>query len=202
MAKSGERQQQILKFIETYTAAHGYPPTVRDICAGVGLSSTSTVHGHLTRLESKGLISKGAFKNRAISRLDGGGPKSAAVEKIPVVGLVTAGAPILAYENIEAYFPVPKGFFHGEDHFILNVRGESMIGAGIHDGDKLIVSRRDYADNGDIVVALLEEEATVKRFYKQNGRIRLQPENPAMEPIFVDSVAIIGKVCGLIRNFD
>ncbi|MGI6161270.1 MAG: transcriptional repressor LexA [Christensenellales bacterium] len=198
LSKRGTKQQEILAFIERYTSEYGYPPTVREICAGVGLSSTSTVHGHLSRMEKKGLIQKSAFKNRAISST---GVKSNSSIGIPIVGVVTAGRPILAHENFDGYFPIPKGYFKGDEHFILDVKGDSMINAGIYDGDRLIVNRVSSAENGEIVVALIDDEATVKRFFKENGHIRLQPENPAMEPIIAPSAVILGKVAGLVRKF-
>ncbi|MCR4403326.1 MAG: transcriptional repressor LexA [Firmicutes bacterium] len=195
------RQQQILDFITKQTDLHGYPPSVREIGHAVGLRSTSTVHGHLSQLEKKGYIRRDPTKPRAIEVLPGsGGIRRGAAHAVPVVGRVTAGQPILAVENIEDYFPLPKDFGEQGRLFMLKVRGDSMIEAGILDGDLVIVRQQDTADNGDIVVALLEDEATVKRFFREPGRIRLQPENRFMDPIMVRDVVILGKVVGLVRR--
>lgn len=197
------RQKQILEYIKRQTREKGYPPSVREIGESVGLSSSSTVHGHLARLEEKGYIRRDPSKPRAIEVLDEGGR---AVQKhrlvsVPLIGRVTAGEPILAVENIEDYVPLPRDLAGGEGAFLLSVRGESMIGAGINDGDMVIVRPQRAADNGDIVVARLEDEATVKRYFKEKNTVRLQPENPAMEPIVSKNVEILGKVIGLIRKF-
>jgi repressor LexA len=195
------KQLEILEFIKSELYVKGYPPSVREICEAVNLKSTSTVHGHLERLEKKGYIRRDPTKPRAIEVLDNS-PLSLAREliEVPIVGKVTAGQPILAVENIEDTFPLPADFLSGDKHFILVVRGESMIEAGILDGDYVVVKQQNHAYNGDIVVALIEDEATVKTFYKEKDHIRLQPENPFMEPIIVDNVAILGKVIGVFRR--
>ncbi|MGE5587405.1 MAG: transcriptional repressor LexA [Clostridia bacterium] len=195
------RQQQILDFITKQTELHGYPPSVREIGQAVGLKSTSTVHGHLSQLEKKGYIRRDPTKPRAIEVLPAsGGIRRGSAYAVPVVGRVTAGQPILAVENIEDYFPLPKDFGEQGSLFMLKVRGDSMIEAGILDDDLVIVRQQDTADNGDIVVALMNDEATVKRFFRESGRIRLQPENRFMDPIIVRDVAILGKVVGLVRR--
>lgn len=195
------KQLEVLEFIKSELFKKGYPPSVREICEAVGLKSTSTVHGHLERLERKGLIRRDPTKPRAIEVLDCS-PLSIARDMVdvPIVGKVTAGQPILAVENIEDTFPLPADFLRGDDSFILTVRGESMIEAGILDGDYVVVKQQNYANNGDIVVALIEDEATVKRFYKEKDHIRLQPENSLMEPILVQQVTILGKVTGVFRR--
>ncbi|HOC09902.1 MAG: transcriptional repressor LexA [Clostridiales bacterium] len=195
------KQLEVLEFIKSELFKKGYPPSVREICEAVGLKSTSTVHGHLERLERKGLIRRDPTKPRAIEVLDSS-PLSIARDmvEVPIVGKVTAGQPILAVENIEDTFPLPADFLRGDDSFILTVRGESMIEAGILDGDYVVVKQQNYANNGDIVVALIEDEATVKRFYKEKDHIRLQPENSLMEPILVQQVTILGKVTGVFRR--
>jgi repressor LexA len=196
-----DKQSEILKFIRSEIHAKGYPPSVREICVAVGLKSTSTVHGHLERLERKGIIRRDPTKPRAIEVLDGYETKKEMVN-IPIIGKVTAGQPILAVENVEDVFPVPMDFIQSNKQtFILKVQGESMIEAGINDGDYLIVEQRLSAENGDIVVALIDDEATVKAFYRENGYIRLQPRNSSMSPILVDDVVILGKVIGLFRRF-
>ena len=197
----GDTQAKILAYIEMATLQKGYPPSVREICDATGLKSTSTVHGHLIRLEKKGLLNRDSMKPRAMSvpalqKLYGGDMVS-----VPVVGRVTAGAPILATENIEDYIALPKSMIGEGDHYILSVMGESMIGAGILDGDYVIVRKQSTAYNGEIVIAMIEDEATVKRFYKENGVFRLQPENPTMDPIIVPEVTILGKVVSLYRIF-
>ncbi|MGI6113596.1 MAG: transcriptional repressor LexA [Mahellales bacterium] len=203
-----KKQKRILDFIKSEIEKKGYPPSVREICDGVGLKSTSTVHGYLTRLEKKGFIRRDATKPRTIEVLQEGScdyapsyAPSKEMISVPIVGKVTAGQPILAVENIEDTFPLPYNFLQTGDTFILRVAGESMINAGILDGDYIIVKQQPVAQNGDIVVALLDDEATVKRFYKERDHIRLQPENPNMDPIIVKNVGIIGKVIGLLRRF-
>lgn len=203
MASLTARQKQILEFIKRQTREKGYPPSVREIGENVGLSSSSTVHGHLARLEEKGFIHRDPSKPRAIEILDDGGR---AIQKhrlvsVPLIGRVTAGEPILAVENIEDYVPLPRDLAGGEGTFLLSVRGDSMIGAGIHNGDLVIVRPQRAADNGDIVVAMLEDEATVKRYFKDKTAVRLQPENPTMEPIVAKNVEVLGKVIGLFRRF-
>jgi repressor LexA len=195
------KQLEVLEFIKSELCTKGYPPSVREICEAVGLKSTSTVHGHLERLEKKGLIRRDPTKPRAIEVLDNS-PLSIARDmiEVPIVGRVTAGQPILAVENIEDTFPLPANFLRGNDNFILIVKGESMIDAGIMDGDYVVVKQQNSANNGDIVVALMDDEATVKRFYREKDHIRLQPENPYMEPIRVKDVTILGKVTGVFRR--
>lgn len=203
MAKSiNDKQQRILDFIKEELKTKGYPPSVREICSAVGFKSTSTVHAHLDRLEKNGFIRRDAAKPRAIEILD---DTTFFSEKelvnVPIVGKVTAGEPILAVENIEDTFPLPVEFLHNSDVFMLSVKGESMIDAGILDGDYVIVKQQSHADNGDMVVALIEDEATIKTFYKESDHIRLQPQNPYMDPILVTDVIILGTVIGVIRLF-
>ena len=195
------RQEQILDYIKAETETQGYPPSVREIGRAVGLKSTSTVHGHLAQLERKGYIRRDSSKPRAIEVLPAAGilPRSASVT-VPLVGRVTAGLPVLAVENIEDYFPLPKDFGDQGSLFMLRVTGDSMIEAGILDGDYVIVRQQENAENGEIVVALLEDEATVKRFFKEKDKLRLQPENRFMEPIIVEDASILGKVIGVVRR--
>ncbi|MDE4541763.1 transcriptional repressor LexA [Thermoanaerobacterium sp. R66] len=202
VSKISIKQQEIIDFIKSEIKRKGYPPSVREIGKAVGLRSTSTVHGHLSRLEKKGYIRRDPTKPRAIEVLSNDEKYISDVVKLPVIGKVTAGTPILAVQNIEEYYSVPRDLITGyeSESFILKVRGESMINAGILDGDYIIIRKQSYADNGDIVVALMEDEATVKRFYKESNHIRLQPENPSMNPIIVDDVMILGKVVGVIRK--
>jgi repressor LexA len=198
-----QKQIEILLYIKSEVQRQGYPPSVRDICKGVDLKSTSTVHSHLEKLESKGYIRKDPTKPRAIEILDRNDDFLLVSKKtvdVPIVGRVTAGSPILAVENIEDTYPIPLEFVKDYDVFMLKVQGESMIDAGILDGDLVLVKEQKYASNGDIVVALLEEEATVKRFFKEKDKIRLQPENQFMEPIYSTNVSILGKVIGLFRK--
>jgi len=195
-----DKQQEILEFIKKEIATRGYPPSVREICEAVGLRSTSTVHGHLERLEKKGLIKRNPSKPRAIELVNSSTIKE--VINVPIVGNVAAGQPILAIENIEDSFPLPSDFIKiNNNAFILKVKGDSMIEKGIYDGDYLIVEQQSTANNGDIVVALVDDSATVKTFYKENGYIRLQPENSSMQPIIVKDCKILGKVKGLIRKY-
>ncbi len=189
-------QQKVYDYIRE-CAQDNRIPSVREICSVTGLKSTSTVHLHLKTLEEKGLIEREKGLNRSI-RLSGS-EKSA---QIPIMGRVTAGMPILAVEDIEGYVPVSESVRRGRELFALRVCGESMINAGILDGDIAVVHRTPVAENGDIVVALIEDEATVKRFYKENGHFRLQPENDAFEPIIVDEVALLGKLVAIYRNFE
>lgn len=205
MKKSTKRQFDILNFIKEEVRTKGYPPSVREIGEAVGLASSSTVHGHLARLESKGLIRRDPTKPRAIEILDQremNGLRKTDVMHVPLIGKVTAGSPITAIENIEEYFPLPSTYANGDDSiFMLEIMGESMIDAGILNGDYVIVRQTNTATNGDIVVAMtIDNEATVKRFFKEDGYFRLQPENATMEPIIVDDVTILGKVVGLYRN--
>ena len=196
----GDNQQKILEFIKSEVQAKGYPPSVREIGDAVGLKSTSTVHGHLTRLEKKGLLHRDSMKPRAMEVLgDDVYPRLAAIS-VPLVGRVTAGIPILAEENIEDNIALPTSMVGEGTFFILYVKGESMIDSGILDGDYVVVRQQPDAHNGDIVVAMVDDEATVKRFYKENGGFRLQPENPNMKPIIVPNVTILGKVVSLFRK--
>lgn len=196
------RQRQILQCITQHTEIHGYPPTVREIGEAVNLSSSSTVHAHLRTLEQAGLIRRDAVLTRAIRVVAGNiemcKPKH--VANLPVVGRVAAGRPSLATEDIEDTFPVPIEFLSGGDGFMLKIKGESMIEDGIMNGDYVIVRRQNVAENGDTVVAMVEDEATVKHIYKETGRVRLQPANSSMEPMYYDRVDIIGKVVGLVRK--
>ena len=199
--KNNDKQTEIYEFLKLYTENKGYPPSVREICEAVSLKSTSTVHGHLKRLEKKGLIKRDPTKPRALEIVELNGPKREMIN-IPIVGKVTAGVPILATENIEDTFPIPIDYVkHNRELFILKVSGESMINAGINNGDLAIIEKEEYAENGDIVVALLENEATIKRFYKENDHIRLQPENDTMDPIIVPECSILGKLVGLFRQY-
>ena len=202
--KISKRQQAILTFIKEEVRAKGYPPSVREIGEAVGLASSSTVHGHLARLESKGLIRRDPTKPRAIEVLDQDDlvVSKSSVIHVPLIGKVTAGLPISAIEDIQEYFPLPDKYGAAEDElFMLEIMGESMIEAGILDGDYVIVKKTSTAENGEIVVAMTEEdEATVKRFYKEKTHFRLQPENSSMDPILVNQVSILGKVVGLYRN--
>ena len=204
MTKVSKRQEAILEFIKNEVKSKGYPPSVREIGEAVGLASSSTVHGHLERLEGKGLIRRDPTKPRAIEVLDledASIPKQGVVH-VPLIGKVTAGMPISAIEDIQEYFPLPDTYGASEDQlFMLEIMGESMIEAGIFDGDYVVVKQQATANNGEIVVAMTDEdEATVKRFYKEKNHFRLQPENSSMEPIIVNNVTILGKVVGLYRQ--
>jgi repressor LexA len=204
MAKISKRQQDILDFIKSEVRSKGYPPSVREIGHAVGLASSSTVHGHLARLESKGLIRRDPTKPRAIEVLEVDEathiPRNKVVH-VPIVGKVTAGLPITAIENVEEYFPLPVNLAPSDEQvFMLEIMGESMIEAGILDGDYVIVKQQQSANNGDIVVAMTEEdEATCKRFFKETDYFRLQPENSTMDPIILKNVTILGKVIGVYR---
>lgn len=213
-----EREKSILAYIENQVKKEGYPPSVREICKAVGLSSTATVHTYLNRLKEKGYIEKENQKGRTLKVIKGGKFKNQEyisqmqnndsqdiytakeLVNVPVIGKITAGEPILAVENITDTFPIPVDFVGNSESFMLKVRGESMIEAGILDGDLILVKKQNTANNGDIVVALIGEEATVKTFYKENGHIRLQPENSALEPIIVPMCEILGKVAGVFRK--
>lgn len=197
-----QKQIEVLLYIKSEIQRQGYPPAVREICKGIGVKSTSTVHGYLERLETKGYIRKDPTKPRAIEILDKNDDFLLTKKKtvdVPIVGKVTAGEPILAVENIEDTYPIPIEIIDGYDVFMLKVRGESMIDAGILDGDLVLVKEQKTANNGDIVVALLDEDATLKRFFKETDCIRLQPENQFMDPIYTKDVSILGKVIGLYR---
>jgi repressor LexA len=198
--KLTKRQQEIFEFIKQYSGRHGYPPTVRDIGKAIGLTSSSTVHAHLANLEKLGLVRRDPTKPRALELLGEAARKIAGPSGLPLVGRVAAGSPILAEENIEDYVEVPPiaGGDHGE--YVLRVAGDSMKDVGILDGDYVIVHRQETADNGEIVVALVGEEATVKRYFRESDHIRLQPENPAMEPIRTREAAVLGKVVGVCRR--
>lgn len=194
------KQQEILEYIKETILKKGYPPTVREICEAVRLKSTSSVHSHLETLEQNGYIRRDPTKPRAMEILDDTFALTRReMVQIPMIGTVAAGQPILAEENIEDYFPVPAELLPNKQTFMLRIKGESMINAGIFDGDRVIVEQTSTAQNGDIVVALIEDSATVKRFYKEDGHYRLQPENDTMEPILVSDLNILGKVIGLFR---
>ncbi|MBE5931867.1 MAG: transcriptional repressor LexA [Lachnospiraceae bacterium] len=197
------KQQEILEYLKDCILKKGYPPAVREICEAVKLKSTSSVHAHLETLEEKGFIRKDPTKPRAIEILDDTFNLSRReLVNVPIVGAVSCGAPILANENIEGYFPVPPEYLHNKETFMLKVKGDSMINAGIFHGDLVLVEKANTAKNSDIVVALIEDSATVKTFYKENGYIRLQPENDSMDPIIVEGdMSILGKVIGLFRTF-
>ena len=199
MRASHENQQKILDFIKSEIEEKGYPPSVREICTAVGLRSTSTVHAHLNHLESQGLIRRDPTKPRALEVLDGSQSRG---RSVPLVGRVTAGQPILAIENIDEYLTLPQSVLGQGKMFSLRVEGESMIDAGIMDGDIVVLRQQDTAENGEIVVAMTDEnEATLKRIYYEPDRVRLQPENPTMAPIYVDNVTVLGKLVALIRQF-
>lgn len=201
--KITEKQSQILEYIKSEILNKGYPPSVRDICQAVNLKSTSSVHSHLETLEKNGYIRRDPTKPRTIEILDDNfNLVRREVVNVPMIGTVAAGQPILAIENIDNYFPIPSEYMPNEESFMLRVKGESMINAGILEGDYILVQRQSYADNGDMVVALVEDSATVKTFYKEDGHIRLQPENDYMDPIILPEVEIIGKVFGVFRFFD
>jgi repressor LexA len=206
-----QRQKEILEFVNTHVDGHGYPPTVREIGTAVGLTSPSTVHAHLAKLESAGLIRRDATKPRALEVIEGGrsrrepaplqisaGPVGATV--LPLIGQVAAGSPTVAEDQVEEYLPLPDQFCRDAD-FVLAVRGDSMINAGILDGDFVVVRKQEDARNGEIVVALMgDEDATVKRFFRESGRVRLQPENDDMEPLYPDQVTILGTVRAVLRR--
>ncbi len=195
------KQREILEYLKNQIINKGYPPAVREICEAVHLKSTSSVHSHLETLEKNGYIRRDPTKPRAIEIMDDSfNMIRKEIVNIPIIGRVAAGTPILAVENIESYFPVPAELIPaGKETFILAVKGESMINAGIYDKDLLVVQKQETARNGDIVVALVDDSATVKTFYKENGHYRLQPENDTMDPIIVDEVQVLGKVISLFR---
>ena len=210
-AELNAREKAILKFVQKQIKANGYPPSVRAIGKAVGLRATATVHGYLNKLEEKGYIKREQQKGRTLKLLKGGlDEKKSPTQKevysgkemveVPVVGKITAGAPILAVENITDTFPIPIDFVGNSESFMLTVRGESMIEAGILDGDYILVRKQNTAENGEIVVALIGDEATVKTFYKEKDHIRLQPQNSTMDPIIVPDCMILGKVCGVFRK--
>lgn len=207
-----KREKAILKFIEKQISVNSYPPSVREIGKAVGLKSTATVHGYLAKLEEKGYLKKESQKGRTLKLLKGGAEPNKdqtqmkefysgkEMVEVPVIGKITAGAPILAVENITDTFPIPIDFVGNSESFMLTVRGESMIEAGILDGDYILVKKQNSANNGEIIVALIEDEATVKTFYKEKDHIRLQPENSTMDPIIVPDCKILGKVAGVFRK--
>ena len=198
----GDNQQRILEYIKNEIQVKGYPPSVREIANAVGLKSTSTVHGHLQRLEKRGLLHRDAMKPRAMEVVGDPNFVRNSTQAVPLVGNVQAGLPILAEENLEEYVSLPDVMLSRGNHFILHVHGNSMINAGIYDGDFIVVKQQHEAKNGEIVVALLEDSATVKRFFREDGRIRLQPENDEYAPIICDEIIILGKVVSLIRYFN
>ncbi len=200
--KISAKQQEILDYIKECILNKGYPPAVREICEAVKLKSTSSVHAHLETLETNGYIRRDPTKPRAIEILDDDFYNLGRRElvNVPIIGTVTAGQPILAVENIDGYFPVPPEYLHNKQTFMLKVKGESMINAGILDGDMILVEETPTAANNEIVVALVDDSATVKRYFKENGHYRLQPENDFMEPIIVDNLSIVGRVIGLFRT--
>ncbi|MFR8548253.1 MAG: transcriptional repressor LexA [Lachnospiraceae bacterium] len=196
------KQEEILNYIKNEILERGFPPAVREICQAVNLKSTSSVHSHLESLEKNGYIRRDPTKPRAIEILDDSfNMVRREMVNVPVVGTVAAGQPILAQQNIDSYFPIPAEYMPNEQSFILRVKGESMINAGIMDGDCVLVKQQCTADNGEMVVALVDDSATVKTFYKEKGHIRLQPENDTMDPILVDDCQILGKVFGVFRFF-
>ena len=195
-----EKQSEILEYIKAQILERGFPPAVREICEAVHLKSTSSVHSHLETLEKNGYIRRDPTKPRAIEILDDAfNLTRREMAQVPIVGRVAAGEPLLAEQNIEDYFPIPVERLPNNQTFLLQVKGESMINAGILNGDYILVEQTPSASNGEVVVALLEDGATVKRFFKENGHYRLQPENDTMDPIIVDEVTIVGKMIGLLR---
>ncbi|HJG31288.1 MAG TPA: transcriptional repressor LexA [Collinsella ihuae] len=209
--KITKRQQQIYDFIRAYQQEKGYPPSVREMAAAVGLSSPSTVHAHLSALEERGLIKRDKTKPRALEVFNQDGSASALAEvkevpdrgtiSLPLIGRVAAGLPILAEQNVEDTFTLPTEIATDSSSFVLEVHGNSMINVGIYNGDYIVVREQKSAMNGEIVVAMIDGEATVKTFYKEQGRVRLQPENDAMEPIYATNPTILGKVVALMRRF-
>ena len=198
--KISDKQREILDYIKEQILSKGYPPAVREICEAVHLKSTSSVHAHLESLEKNGYIRRDPTKPRAIEIIDEEFNLSRReIVNVPVIGNVAAGAPLLAAEYIENYFPMPAEMVPNKQMYMLNVKGDSMVNAGIYDGDKVLCEKASTAVNGEIVVALVEDSATVKRFFKENGHYRLQPENDYMEPIIVDKCDVVGKVIGLFR---
>ncbi len=193
MKRSTDKCDAVFEFIQKFITEHGYSPSVREICKACELKSTATAFTYINKLAERGLINKTNTINRAVSL------KQNAVT-VPLIGTVAAGQPIFASENYEGYYSIPGNFFSGEDLFMLNVHGDSMINIGMYDGDKLIVKKQETADNGDIVVALVDDSATVKRFFKRDGKVILHPENDNMEDFIFDNVTVIGKVVGLLRN--
>ena len=201
--KISKKQQEILDYIKSEILNKGYPPAVREICEAVNLRSTSSVHAHLETLEKNGYIRRDPTKPRAIEIIDDSfNLTRRELVNVPIIGSVAAGQPLLAVESVESYFPIPSEYMPNEETFMLNVKGDSMINIGIYNGDKVLVQKQSTANNGDVVVALVEDSATVKTFYKEDGHYRLQPENDYMDPIIVDKVEILGKVIGLFRMYN
>ena len=200
--KISDKQREILEFIKSEILHRGYPPAVRDICEAVHLKSTSSVHSHLETLEKNGYIRRDPTKPRAIEIMDDTfNLLRREVVNVPVLGRVAAGEPLFAQENIESYFPIPAEYMPNQEAFILQVKGDSMVNAGILDGDHIMIKSQPTADNGDVVVALIDDSATVKTFYKETNCYRLQPENDTMDPIIVKDCTILGKVFGVMRIF-
>lgn len=200
MDKLTVKQEEILEYIKDYTLKRNFPPSVREICEAVDLRSTSSVHAQLKNLEDKGYIRRDKDKSRTIEIIDEDfNPAKRELTNVPMIGNVAAGLPLLAEENITDYFPIPVDYLPNAETFMLRVKGDSMINVGIFDGDEIIVERTPFARNGEIVVALVEDGATVKRFYREDDHYRLQPENDTMDPIIVNDVTILGKVIGLFR---
>ncbi|MEE0418606.1 MAG: transcriptional repressor LexA [Lachnospiraceae bacterium] len=198
--KISKKQEEILEYIKNEIINRGFPPAVRDICEAVNLKSTSSVHSHLETLEKNGYIRRDPSKPRAIEILDDNfNLTRRELVNVPVVGRVAAGEPILAIQNVESYFPVPAEYMPNEQTFMLTVKGDSMIKAGIFEGDQILVKMQKTAENGDIIVALIDDSATVKTYYRENGHFRLQPENDTMEPIIVEEMEVLGKVIGVFR---
>ena len=199
--RHGETQGMILEYIRAQVAENGFPPSVREICQAVGLKSTSTVHGHLKRLEKQGLLKRDSMKPRAMALMEQDqNPEKEVFRRVPLLGPVAAGTPILAEENVSDMLPIPEFMLKDGAHFALLVRGDSMVKAGILNGDYLVVKQQNHALNGEIVVAMVNGDATVKRFYKEKGHFRLQPENDAMQPLIVQEVEVLGKVVTVYRS--
>ena len=194
MKRNIDKSEQVFEYIKSYITQYGYAPTVRDICKSCELKSTATAFTYINELVKRGVLNKVNCKNRAVSL------KQGSIKTVPLVGTVAAGQPIFATENYEDFYSIPGNFFAGEDLFMLTVSGDSMINIGMFDGDKIVVKKQENADNGDIVVALVEDSATVKRFFKRDGKIILHPENDTMQDFVFENVAIIGKVVGLLRS--
>ena len=194
MKRNIDKSEQVFEYIKSYITQYGYAPTVRDICKSCDLKSTATAFTYINELVKRGVLNKVNCKNRAVSL------KQGSIKTVPLVGTVAAGQPIFATENYEDFYSIPGNFFAGEDLFMLTVSGDSMINIGMFDGDKIVVKKQENADNGDIVVALVEESATVKRFFKRYGKIILHPENDTMQDFVFENVTIIGKVVGLLRR--
>ncbi len=198
MKKTEIKMQEILSYLESYFSNYGYPPSIREICSNCNLKSTASAHEYLNRLERQGFLSKSPDKKRAYSLTE---KNINTFAQAPLIGQVTAGQPILAVENLEGYYPLPPDFNNNDDMFYLQVKGESMIDAGIYNNDKILVKKQETADNGDIIVALIDDSVTVKRFYKKNNQIILHPENQTMSDMIFNDIQIIGKVVGLYRKF-